>query len=82
MKNDDGPAKQPLASTLKMVIFADAAFAIISAQSNQGNNFVAVCKTIYNNLEIDDLYTSADFKHIEGSLIVDHKEKFISEVFI
>lgn len=82
MKNDDGPAKQPFASTLKIVIFSDAVMKNISAQSSQGNDFEAVSKTIYNNLDIDDLYTSADFIHIEGSIIVNHKDKFILEVFI
>lgn len=82
MKNDVGPAKQPFASTLKIVIFADAVMKNISAQPIQRQNVEAVCRTIYNNLDMDDLYTSANFEHVEGSTIVDHKDKFILEVFI
>lgn len=80
MKNEDGPAQQPLASTLKIVIFANAVMKQISAQSSQGNDFRAVCKTAYNNLNMDDLYSAADFSHLEGETIVNHKEKFIFEV--
>lgn len=80
MKNEDGPAQQPLASTLKIVIFANAVMKQISAQSSQGNDFSAVCKTAYNNLEMDDLYSAADFSHLEGESIINHKEKFIFEV--
>lgn len=82
MKNDDGPAKQPFASTLKIVIFSDAVMKSISAQSTEGNHFEAVRKTIYNNLDINDLYTSVDFHHVEGTNIVDHKDNFILEVLI
>lgn len=83
MKNENGPAKQPLASTLKMVIFTDAVMKITATQLSQGNSFEAVCKITYNNLDLGDLYRSANFKHEEGpSIIVDHKDKFILEVFI
>lgn len=80
MKNDSGPAKQPSESTLKIVIFANGVMKLISSKSDQGNNFEAVQKTIFNNLDIDSMYTSADFVHIEGIDFADHKEKFINEI--
>lgn len=80
MKNESGPAKQPSASTLKIVIFANALMNHISSQSNQVFDFEAVWKTIYNYLDIDDLYRSADFQHAEKTSYVDHKEKFLMEI--
>lgn len=80
MENESGPAKQPSASTLKIVIFANALMNRISTQSYGVNDFEAVWKTIYNYLDIDDLYTNANFVHAEKTSYVDHKEKFVIEV--
>lgn len=80
MKCENGPANQPLESTFKMVIFAEAVMKTINSMSNEGNNIKAIYKTVYNNLDVDDLYAYADFIHEEESNSLDHKEKFISEV--
>lgn len=80
MKNDFGSAKQPSESTLKIVIFANGVMKLISSKSDQGNNFGVVQKTIFDNLDFGDVYTSVDFVHTEGTDFVHHKEKFINEI--
>lgn len=77
-----GQAQQPSRSTLKIVILANAVLKLISSQSEQGNNFVSVWKTIFNNLDIDDLYSTENFEqhdHKKSSQYT-HKEEFIIEI--
>lgn len=76
------PAKQPLFSTLKIVVFANAVMKAISSQSDQGNDFDTVCKTIFNYLDIDDLYSTERFEQHEQqeSITYTHKEDFVIRV--
>lgn len=73
-------AKQPSESTLKIVLFSNAVMKIIS--SNQENNFDVVLQTTFNNIDIDDLYSFAEFEQHERktSNKYSHKEEFISEI--
>lgn len=72
-----GKSEQPSASTLKIVIFANAVMKMVDTQNYQENNFNEVWKTILANIDIDDLYENSDFKHDEHE-IRDCKEEFVS----
>lgn len=54
-------AKQPSASTLKIIIFANAVMKIISQHRDHGNDFDMVLRTIFYNIDIDDLYQYGKF---------------------
>lgn len=69
-------AKQPCESTVKIVIFSNAVMKVMSLQS-KSNSFEDTWKTIFNNINQDELYTYADFKHDERGTICNHKEEFI-----
>lgn len=73
---------QPCESTVTIVIFANAVMKSISNQRSQGNNFNSVWKTIYNNLNIHDLYTYEDFEEHQHQLkqTYCHKEEFIIQL--
>lgn len=80
MKGEE--SKQPSASTLKLIIFANAVMKMYSAEQTQGNCLNSECKTICENLDIDDLYCNFDFGHDEQeqSITHDHKKEFISQL--
>lgn len=76
-----GQLQQPSRSTLKIVIFANAVMKIISSQSEQGNSFNVVWKTIFNYLDIHDLYSTESFEHeYKKSSQYTHKEEFVIEI--
>lgn len=77
-----GDSRQPSASTLKVVIFANHVIKKMSAEHYQGNNFNSVSKTICENLDIDDLYGNFHIAHSveDGTTTLEHKKRFISEI--
>lgn len=77
-----GQAKQPSQSTLKIVVFANAVMKLISSECEQGNDFGIVWKTIFNYLDIDDLYSTEDFEQHGNKLSFEytHKEEFVIEL--
>lgn len=70
-----GEIQQPSASTLKIVIFGNAVNKLHSA--NGGNKFNIICNTIFNNIDVNDLYESVDFSDHEQKESGRHKEEFI-----
>lgn len=66
---------QPCRSTSKIITFSEAVMGKISSNDQQ-ISFDVVCKTICNNLNIDDLYTTSNFKHNQQC----HKKQFVKEV--
>lgn len=77
-------AKQPLLSTLKIVIFSNAVFKEISSRSFEGNDIDTVWKTILNYIDIEDLYSTEDFEQHEQQQYshsqFTHKEEFVIQV--
>lgn len=75
-------AKQPLLSTLKIVIFSNAVFKEISSRSSEGNDIDTVWKTILNYIDIEDLYSTEDFEQHEQQRYSQftHKEEFVIQV--
>lgn len=73
-----GEIKQPSASTLKVVIFSNAAMKLISLESPQGNDFNAVYKVIHENIDMEDLFEDVDFNHNDEEQSTSHKNKFIT----
>lgn len=74
--------KQPSASTLKIVIFANAVMKMYSVEHLQGNSFNAVWKTIRENVDTDDVYKNFDCSEHEEEVSTryGHKEEFISQL--
>lgn len=77
-----GQIKQPTKCTVKIVIFCNAVMKrFITSQHSQGNNFNAVCSTIFCALDINDLYGFAEFEQHTCKLKMlnnnSHKEYFI-----
>lgn len=74
--------EQPSASTLKIVIFANTVMKIVSKHRGQGNNFDIVLKSIFNNIDFDDLYQLVKFDQhdYQTSKEYGHKEEFIMEI--
>lgn len=78
-------AKQPSESTLKIIVFSNAVMKIISSHREQGNDFDTVWKTIFNNIDIDDLFLYSKFethKQVTENISKEysHKEQFIIEI--
>lgn len=65
---------QPCQSTLTLVIFSNALMKVVPSGINKDYNSLG--GAIYDNLNIDDLYTASDFEH-NGE---DHKEEFVRKV--
>lgn len=74
-------SKQPSNSTFKLVIFANAIFKIFSVENIQGYNFNSVQRTIFENLDTDDVYSNFhDVHHAEVSKSQEHKNDFVFEL--
>lgn len=67
--------RQPCRSTSEIIIFSDAVIEMIYSNETPVN-FVEVHQTIYNNLSINDFYTTSNFEHHQQS----HKRQFVKEV--
>lgn len=77
------PAKQPLFSTLRIVVYSNAVLKEISSRSGQGNDIKDVLMTIFNGLDLDDLYPTGSFEQHENQqqqTKYTHKEQFIIQV--
>lgn len=72
--------KQPSSNTLKLVIFSNFVMKKIYAEFSEGNNSNSVCKAIYENLDINDLYINFSIAHDEQNelALLAHKQEFIS----
>lgn len=70
---------QPSRSTVNIIIFATAIMKLISVQQSQGNDYNIVWRTIFNHLNIDDLYRNENFNQHQHKLIqsLGHKEDFV-----
>lgn len=77
---------QPSASTVKIIIFANALLGMISAQQQQGNNFNTILRIICEKFDIDDVFPEFHSLHIhahedEGEPnSLSHKQEFISKL--
>lgn len=74
----DGEIKQPSASTLKIVIFSNAAMKLISLENPLGNDINDVCRVICENIDMDDLFDDIDFNHDDQEHSASHKSNFIT----
>lgn len=73
--------QQPTASTLKIVIFANAIMNIFSLKCHQGNDFKIILQAICKKLDVDDLYINFETAHHElGKSKQAHKKQFISHL--
>lgn len=76
--------KQPSFSTLKIVVFANGIMRIISSLDGHGSHFDTVWKTIFSNIDVNDLYTSQDFEtHGQNDSLTfqfTHKEEFVIQM--
>lgn len=74
--------RQPSASTLKLVIFANAVMKMYSVVDPQGSSFKTIQKAISENLDTNDFYSEFHFEeHMEDiSTAYGHKGEFISEL--
>lgn len=75
-------SKQPSISAFKLVIFANAVMNMFSMEHGQGNSFNAVRQTIYERLDIDDIFEN--FYHVQHDentfQHTNHKEEFVFEL--
>lgn len=71
---------QPSASTLKLTVFSNAILKMVYVENQQGNDVNEVRQTILENIDINDLYSEFDLKHIEQKAPVsyEHKQEFIN----
>lgn len=76
MKSEE--IKQPSASTVKIVIFSNAVMKLVCVENPQGNNINAVCKVIYENVDMEDLFNNMDFNHSDDESSTSHKQEFIT----
>lgn len=75
-----GQIQQPSASTLKIIIFGNAVMKIYSEEFHSRNNINVMRNAIFKNIDINDLYTDADFSHLlhDEPGVLCHKEEFIN----
>lgn len=71
--------KQPCQATVNLVIFSNEVMKLISEHSSRGNSFNAVCKTIYNYVDTEEVYSYENFEnHIQNfEPQAEHKQNFI-----
>lgn len=83
-KNNSGtPLTQPCLSTLNIIKVCESVCKILP-NDQQIENYV-VCKSIFNVLDIDDLYDSTLFNLHDNNVSengISHKEKFVSNIVL
>lgn len=81
--------RQPSMSTFKLVIFSNAVMKMCSADRPEGNEFRSVCRTICENVDIDDVYSNfhtyheplAGYEQGESAVYdIDHKQAFVFQI--
>lgn len=72
--------KQPCISTRNIVIFTDAVIRIISPSGI--TDFNSTWKTIFNNINLEELYSQTNFEDHQQQSVdsYGHKEKFVMEI--
>lgn len=77
----EGQNTQPSASTLKLVIFANAIMKMYIAKDDRAINRNAVWKTICKYIDSDDIFTNFDTNHDQQiSIENSHKNEFIAQL--